>query len=70
MRPPANCKALARRLRQDAAPLHGRTYRDMAFAADVLDLLDERAPSTGAWLLGEAFGRAPGRYHVEPEGDR
>lgn len=70
MKPPATCAELARRLRQAAAPTHGRTYRDLMFAADILAVLDERAPATCALALCAAYARNPGRYKTEPEGTR
>lgn len=41
MKPPADCAELARRLEKEAAPLHGRTYHDMIFAAAVLRMCDD-----------------------------
>lgn len=41
MTPPADCAELARRLEKDAAPLHGRTYHDMIFAAAVIRMMDD-----------------------------
>lgn len=70
MKPPATCAALARRLRQDAAPLHGRTYRDLMFAADLLDVLDANASVTCAFALCATYAKDPTRYKTEPEGTR
>jgi hypothetical protein len=70
MKPPATCAALARRLRQDAAPLHGRTYRDLMFAADLLDVLDANASATCAFALCATYAKDPSRYKAEPEAAR
>ncbi len=70
MKPPATCAELARRLRQDAMPLHGRTYRDLMFAADLLGVLDAYASATCAFALCATYAKDPSRYKSEPEGTR
>ena len=67
MKPPKTCAELALRLRQDAMPLHGRTYRDMIFAADILALLDERASATCAFALCATYARNPTCYKIARE---
>ena len=67
MKPPATCAALARRLRQAAAPLHGRTYRDLMFAADLLDVLDANASATCAFALCATYARNPTCYKIARE---
>lgn len=70
MTPPRNCRELARRLKQAAQPLHGRTYHDLRLAAAIIDAIGHWRLSTSAQMLGNALAADPSLYHVEPESDR
>ncbi len=69
MNPPASCAELARRLKLDAVPLHGRTYHDMRLAAAILQLLCEEY-----WYVDCALKiilrDTPELYHAEQEPER
>ena len=69
MKPPASCAELARRLKLDAVPLHGRTYHDMRLAADLIEVLT--SPLTNAdGALEFLLERNPSYYHAEQEPER
>ena len=70
MKPPADCKELARRLVADAAPLHGRTYHDMRLAAAIIGYIGEELPSSSRYWLEVVFSQNSTLYHVEPEDNR
>lgn len=69
--PPADCAELARRLEQDAEPLHGRTYHDMIFAAAVLRMMDDLWTVPSRSIIQGVYQMGRDRFYaVEPEGER
>lgn len=71
MTPPADCAELARRLEKDAAPLHGRTYHDMIFAAAVIRMMDDLYTVPTRSIIQGVLEMGRDRfYHTEPEGER
>jgi hypothetical protein len=71
MNPPADCAELARRLEQDAAPLHGRTYHDMIFAAAVIRMMDDLYTVPTRSIIAGCLAMGRDRfYHVEKEEER
>jgi len=70
MKPPADCKELARRLVADAVPLHGRTYHDIRLAAAILRAVDYEVPCTCQEWLTHTLCHDTTLYHTEPEDNR
>lgn len=70
MTPPRNCRELARRLKQAAQPLHGRTYHDLRLAAAIIEDFDTCYPEHSVECVAAFLAAYPKLYHVEPEGDR
>lgn len=64
MKPPKDCAELARRLEQEAAPLHGRTYHDMIFAAAVLRMFDDQFPANSHYMLGALLAMGRDRFYA------
>lgn len=70
MTPPRNCRELTRRLKQDAQPLHGRTYHDLRLAAAIIEDVSSGFPEETSHLLRHLLANDPALYHTEPEGER
>ena len=70
MKPPATCAELAMRLKQVAAPMHGRSYHDVRLAAAIIEDFDTCYPEHSVECVAAFLAADPSLYHVEPEGDR
>ena len=68
MTPPKDCKELAMRLKQVAAPMHGRSYHDVRLAAAILDDFGDALPGISGNCVAAFLDHDPSLYHVEPEG--
>jgi hypothetical protein len=70
MKPPADCKELARRLVADAVPLHGRTYHDIRLAAAIIADIGDSFLGISEECVATFLSHDPTLYHTEPEDNR
>ncbi|MBQ1428430.1 MAG: hypothetical protein IIZ06_02070 [Kiritimatiellae bacterium] len=69
MKPPKDCKELARRLKAAAQPLHGSTYHDLRLAAAILEDFGDALPGISGDCVACFLAADQSLYHVEPEGE-
>ena len=70
MTPPKDCKELAMRLKQVAAPMLGRSYHDVRLAAAIIEDFDNCYPEHSVECVAAFLAADPKLYHVALEGDR
>lgn len=68
MTPPKDCKELAMRLKQVAAPMHGRSYHDVRLAAAILEDFGDALPGMSGNCVACFLESDPSLYHVALEG--